>query len=367
MRVWIILKTDTLNTTLMMTCVVTTIVLLLPSVLPSGVISTISSLESSLNISKVMQRVNAQEETPSENMTNNKPQEETLSENMINNKPIAVAGPDQTVKSGDRVDLDGTESYDPDCQNGNDMWCTKELKYSWESAGNEVLGSDIPKSKVSFTAPSVHETTKLTFELWVEDDFESSDPDSLTITVEPTIEDEQQFPVADAGQDQTVGTGQEVHLDGTRSYPEGALKSIEWKQTGGPHVKLSDAHVLQPTFSAPSVDKSKKLTFELVVYGGSGSSKPDAVTIRVEPKVENGRQPLQDQSPNKSDITLNATLSKIKDLGLGLKQSNLSKLLPFAGLGVVVIGGAVAYGKYRSKKSQHKGDNVAVITRGGIE
>src|SRR4030095_605297 len=159
MRVWIILKTDTLNTTLMMTCVVTTIVLLLPNVLPSGVISTISSLESSLNISKVMQRVNAQEETPSENM--------------INNKPIAVAGPDQTVKSGDRVDLDGTESYDPDCQNGNDMWCTKELKYSWESAGNDVLGCDIPKSKVSFTAPSVHETTKLTFELWVEDDFES--------------------------------------------------------------------------------------------------------------------------------------------------------------------------------------------------
>ena len=351
MRVWIILKTDTLNTTLM-TCAVTTIVLLLPSVLPSGVISTISSLESSLNISKVMQAVNAQEET--------------LSENMINNKPIAVAGPDQTVKSGDRVDLDGTESYDPDCQNDNDM-CTKELKYSWESAGNEVLGSDIPKSKVSFTAPSVHETTELTFELWVEDDFESSDPDSLTITVEPTIEDEQQFPVADAGQDQTVGTGQEVHLDGTRSYPEGALKSIEWKQTGGPHVKLSDAHVLQPTFSAPSVDKSKKLTFELVVYGGSGPSRPDAVTIRVEPKGENGRQPLQDQSPNKSDITLNATLSKIKDLGLGLKQSNLSKLLPFAGLGVVVIGGAVAYGKYRSKKSQHKGGNVAVITRGGIE
>ena len=64
---------------------------------------------------------------------------------------------------------------------------------------------------------------------------------------------------------------------------------------------------------------------------------------------------------------MNATLSKIKDLGLGLKQSNLSKLLPFAGLGVVVIGGAVAYGKYRSKKSQHKGGNVAVITRGGIE
>ena len=70
----------------------------------------ISSLESSLNISKVMQPVNAREKMRVEISTNNKPQEETLSENMINNKPIVVAGPDQTVKSGDRVDLDGTES-----------------------------------------------------------------------------------------------------------------------------------------------------------------------------------------------------------------------------------------------------------------
>jgi len=337
-----------------MACVVTTILLFLPSILLSGLITEINSPESSLNTSKVMQSVLAQE-TPSGNTTNS--------------EPIADAGPDQTVNSGDQVHLDGTNSYDPDCENGNDEWCTKGLTYSWESAGNDVFGSDIPKSKVSFTAPSVRETTELTFELYVEDDFDSSDPDSVTITVEPRIEDGQasqnQFPVANAGQDQTVGVGQEVHLDGTQSRPEGALKSSEWKQTGGPHVELSDADTLQPIFSAPSVEKSKKLTFELIVYGAAGPSKPDIVTVRVEPTGEDGRQPVRDQPSHESDITFNATLSKIKDLVSDLKQNDLSRLLPFAGLGVGAL--AVAYGIYRSKKSKHKGGNVAVITRGGIE
>lgn len=343
----------------MMTCVVTTLLLFLPSIFLSGVITDINSPESSLNTSKVIEPVLAQE-TPSENTTNS--------------KPIAEAGPDQTVKSGDQVQLDGTQSYDPDCQNGNDKWCTKRLEYEWEPQydGPEIKDwqdSDVAKAKPSFTVPSVLETTELTFELWVNDDFGWNGPDSVTITVEPAIADpsRDQLPVADAGQDQTVGVGQQVYLDGTQSRPEGALNSIDWIQTAGPHVKLSDSHVLQPTFSAPSVDKSKKLIFELVVYGGAGPSTPDAVTVRVEPTGEDGRQPLQDQSPHESDITFNATLSSIKDLGLVLKQSNLSELLPFAGLGLAAIGGIVAYGIHRSKKSKHKGGNVAVITRGGIE
>ena len=259
----------------MTTCVVTTILLFLPSIFLSGLITDINSPESSLNISKIMQPVLAQE-TPSENTTNSEPITDAGPVQTVKSGdqgPIADAGPVQTVKSGDQLQLDGTQSYDPDCQNGNDKWCTKGLEYEWEPPYDgpetkDCQDSDVAKAKPSFTAPSVLETTELTFKLWVKDDFQWSDPDSVTITVEPAIADpsRDQVPVADAGQDQTVGVGQQVYLDGTQSRPEGALNSIDWKQTGGPHVKLSDAHVLQPTFSAPSVDKSKKLTFELVVY-----------------------------------------------------------------------------------------------------
>jgi K319-like protein len=357
-----------------MAYVLTTILLFLPSILLSGLITDINSPESSLNTSKVMEPVLAQE-TPSGNATNSEaiadagPDQTVKSGDQVQldgKEPIADAGPDQTVKSGDQVQLDGTQSYDPDCENGNDKWCTKGLTYSWESAGNNVLGSDIPERKVTFTAPSVHETTELTFELYVEDDSNNWTKDSVTITVEPGIEDGgEPRPVANAGQDQRVEAGQGVHLDGTLSRPEGALKSSEWKQTGGPHVELSDADTLQPTFSAPSVEKSKKLTFELVVYGAAGPSKPDIVTVRLEPIGEDGGQPVRYQPSHESDITFNATFSKIKDLVSDLKQNELSRFLPFAGLAVGA--GALAYGINRSKKSKHKGSNVAVITRGGIE
>lgn len=77
--------------------------------------------------------------------------------------------------------------------------------------------------------------------------------------------------------------------------------------------------------------------------------------------------PPTNQPPNNPDITFNATLSKIKDLVPFLNQKDLSPLLLLAGIGVVSIVGTAAYGKYRSKKSQRKGGNVTVITRGGIE
>ena len=77
-----------------MACVLTTILLFLPSILLSGLITDINSPESSLNTSKVMEPVLAQE-TPSGNATNS--------------EATADAGLDQTVKSGDQVQLDGKE------------------------------------------------------------------------------------------------------------------------------------------------------------------------------------------------------------------------------------------------------------------
>lgn len=287
-----------------------------------------------------------------------------------NQKPTPDAGSSRTVNSGDQVHLDGTNSRDPDCENGGNMWCGKELEYEWEQTQNgpQIFdGFDRSESVVSFTAPSVDHTTKLTFLLRVSDGFEWSDTDSITITVKPTIEDgrqpnQNQLPVADAGKDLTVEVGQEVHLDGTKSQPEGAIKSIKWKQIGSPHVTLLNADTLEPTFNAPPVEQPQKLTFKLVVYANAVPSKPDTVTITVEPTSHERQQP-----PPNTEVTFNAILSNIKNLVTIIKQNYLSPLLPLAVIGVVAIVGTKAYRKYRSKNSQHKGDDVTVITRGGIE
>ena len=174
--------------------------------------------------------------------------------------PVANAGPDQTVGIGQEVLLDGTESYDPEGKLVSNEWK--------QTSGPTVQLSGADTLQPTFSAPSEEESKDLTFELVVNDGEGPSESDTVTVTVEPTVgggpQSGDQIPVANAGPDQTVGIGQEVLLDGTESYdPEGKLVSNEWKQTSGPTVQLSGADTLQPTFSAPSEEESKDLTFEL--------------------------------------------------------------------------------------------------------
>lgn len=66
--------------------------------------------------------------------------------------------------------------------------------------------------------------------------------------------------------------------------------------------------------------------------------------------------------------TLTSTVSQANEPISALQRNDLPTLILFAGLIVAGIGGTVAYAKSKSsKRSQHKGVNVAVITRGGIQ
>lgn len=88
-------------------------------------------------------------------------------------------------------------------------------------------------------------------------------------------------PVADAGLDQSVITGESVTLDGAAcADPDGHLPlSYTWTQTGGPSVALSGADTASPVFT-PSVNGI--YTFELVVTDALGLlSTPDEVVITV--------------------------------------------------------------------------------------
>jgi len=91
-------------------------------------------------------------------------------------------------------------------------------------------------------------------------------------------------PVASAGIDQTVGEGELVFLDGSGSSdPDGDELSYQWTQTGGILVSLSDATVVNPSFTAPSsITQDEVLTFEIVVSDGEFSSMPDAVNVTVQ-------------------------------------------------------------------------------------
>jgi len=135
-------------------------------------------------------------------------------------------------------------------------------------------------------------------------------------------------------------------------------------------VELFSGHDGEATHSWNIDPNSDPGTFKVSadVSAKGYKSISDSTTFKVNNKgVHEDGGPPTNQPPNNRDITFNATLSKIKDLVPIFKQNDLSPLLPLAGIGVVAIAGIAAYGKYRSKKSHHKGGNVTVITRGGIE
>jgi hypothetical protein len=88
-------------------------------------------------------------------------------------------------------------------------------------------------------------------------------------------------PVADAGPDQKVITGDVVKLNGNKSYDNaGTALSYEWRQTAGTTVFLSDPASSEPEFCAYAPDI---YTFELVVRDDYTTSDPSYVIIVAHP------------------------------------------------------------------------------------
>ncbi|NLR93366.1 PKD domain-containing protein [Flammeovirga agarivorans] len=173
----------------------------------------------------------------------------------------ANAGDDQTVDAGDIVTLDASNTTPED------------VTLTW-TAPEGITLSDVNVAMPTFTAPIVTESTTFTFSLAVNLG-ESSASDEVVITVNPSS-----IPVADAGNDQTVGTGATITLDGSgsQSQTEGDL-SYAWTAPEG--ITLSDNTAAMPTFTAPMVEGETSFTFSLIVNDGVNSSKADDVVITV--------------------------------------------------------------------------------------
>ena len=141
-----------------------------------------------------------------------------------NQPPVADAGPDQTVRGGDRVDLDGSGSADPDGQ---------IAAYNWEQIdGPMVELTDADTETPFFTAPEPTDGgLTLRFRLTVADDEGSEDENTVTVTVSPAAN---VAPVAMADADRTVvEEGDTVTLDAAGSSdPDGFIDGYQWRPIG---------------------------------------------------------------------------------------------------------------------------------------
>ena len=186
----------------------------------------------------------------------------------VNSKPEADAGPDQNVKTGSTVTLDGSGSIDVD---------EDTLTYSWTftSRPNESTTtlSDPAIANPTFTADvdGIYEISLVVNDVKVD-----SAEDTVTITAKTT----NSAPVANAGPDQNVKTGSIITLDGSDSSDEDRdFLTYSWALESAPeesNINLIDHTTVNPAFIA-DVDGSYEIN--LVVNDGEADSAADTVII----------------------------------------------------------------------------------------
>jgi hypothetical protein len=154
--------------------------------------------------------------------------------------------------------------------------------YLWEQIGGPtvVLSGDTG-IQTTFDAPQEGDDgMSLTFRLTVTDHGGLQSADTCIVNVSSLNEP----PVANAGQDRSVGEGTTVTLDGAHSTDsDDGIASYLWTQTGGVPVTLSVTTAVRPTFVAPPVGaQGDELTFQLTVTDHGGLQAGDDVSVSID-------------------------------------------------------------------------------------
>lgn len=193
-----------------------------------------------------------------------------------NEPPQANAGPDQTVRGGEAVQLDGSMSSDPDGDTLTFMW----QQQSGPSA--TLTGADT--AMPSFTAPAVRESSTMVFRLNVDDGNGGMASDDVSIAViGEKPEGSNRPPIARVGENLRVGPGYEVFLDASASEdPDGDPITFMWTQTSGPDVVLTNAESAVASFTTPDTTDPLDLVFQVEVTDDSDEVDLASLIVTVE-------------------------------------------------------------------------------------
>ncbi len=183
-----------------------------------------------------------------------------------NSRPIANAGPDQSVRVGTLVSLNGGGSTDVDGD---------PLRYTWQ------LSSVPPGSSATLSNPDRVNPTLLIdrpgrylIALTVSDGTVSSLPDTVVVTTENSP------PVANPGANQAIPLGGVVTLDGSRSSDvDGDPLTFRWSllaRPAGSQAALTATTTVTPRFTA---DFPGTYVAQLIVNDGTVDSVPASVTL----------------------------------------------------------------------------------------
>ena len=152
--------------------------------------------------------------------------------------------------------------------------------------------------------------------------------DSVSITVLDSVQDNNQAPSVNAGNDQTVDENSDVSLTGVAVDGDGSIASYQWAQTSGsPTVAIDNNTSASASFTAPDVDSDTTLEFQLTATDDDGDSASDSVTIIIkhipaENQLPQARISVTPQNPLVGEIvTLDGGQSSDPDEGDELEYS----------------------------------------------
>ncbi|MFW6176725.1 MAG: PKD domain-containing protein, partial [Thermoplasmatota archaeon] len=190
--------------------------------------------------------------------------------------PIADAGDDKTVDEDTVVTFNGSGSSDN----------VGIVEYEWTIEGSKYYGEVI---EYEFTEPGTYDVT-----LTVKDDAGNMDSDTITATVNDVTD-----PVADAGDDKTVGIDEQFTLDGSASYDNVEIVEYIWTIQGTDY----QGEMIEYSFSSIGTYEIK-----LTVKDEAGNTDSDTITVTVEdqtaPTADAGGDRIVDED---TEVTLNGS------------------------------------------------------------
>lgn len=187
----------------------------------------------------------------------------------VNQPPVANAGPDQAIRAGDMVNLDGSASFDDNTASG-------ALSYAWRFF-SKPGSSTATLASADTATPSFVADVAGTYavELVVTDAGGlASAPDQVEVGSDNLA------PTAAAGDDQLVIIGTQVVLDGSGSSdPEFDPLTFDWMITSAPPG--SSATVSNPGMETAGLLPDMEGVYEvaLTVSDFIGAGTPDSVKI----------------------------------------------------------------------------------------
>ena len=215
-------------------------------------------------------------------VNDSKPVFKTISASLENFIPIANAGKDRDVILGTTVILDGLLSSD---DNPDD-----NLSYKWSLENHPLESLTVLNNHTQARSYFIPDKEGgYIISLIVNDGTVDSNKDSLTIFVKSDVPTTNNIPIADAGKDRIIKTGETTQIDASNSSDlDNDILSYEWKLISQPDSNPFSTETYNSSILSVTPDISGDYTFQLIVHDGFVSSKKDIVTITVIPSSVNG-------------------------------------------------------------------------------